>query len=796
MDSFMNETKLILHSQLQFYKRHPWVSLFFFLGLSLGSALISAINSLNTHAQNRYEDATSALKSSVSYIIHPALGNVSIPHDIWVQLSHAGITTQPVLEGQTKLNGINQNVMIKGINLLQWLKKNTDRETTNTVTSGQVFVDQQLSRKLQLDQNQTELTFNNAVTIKPLVVVKNMGPWILMDISYADHILQKNGAISFIEVGALSPVKLEEIRRIIKGYGRITSVANQEFDELSEAFFFNLKALAMLGYVVGLFLSYNALQLMLILKKPLIYQMSLLGCRPTTMGSALVLELCIIALFTAIVGNGFGYILSKALTFDINQTLISLYNLNTTLQTQWHWKQLLLGFFINISALSAILLGQQLPKNKMMTYIKYGIFLFAVGVAFILFKFKQVESSASALLLGALVIFIFAVCIIQLLYFLFRLPIHFKHPLIHWLKMSSQYHITDNITSILAVLVALAAAMSTQIMVDSFEFTLNNYLNQRLNADIYLRPNQNEKLSAAALEELPYLEKINPFLIASGQIDGHTATIRSYGDGLEHYDHIGLLNQAPITLAQLTQPNCLINEPAHLKYNYQVGDTVVFHQQNIDYECTISGVYYNYGEQYVQLIMDSKALESSGLRYQRTGYALNLKEADNINQAIVDLKYRFELSSNEIIQNKQLKTIANKLFSDTFAVTQAINSLMIIIALISIIVNVITMGKHQINRYFLLQALGVSLPQLWIIKMIQRGIMTSLTLIFTLPLGIMLGYILLDFVMPIAFGWSIPMQISWLNMSNMVILVVSAALLVAAAPLYSLLKKPISEGLR
>ncbi|MBL6735115.1 MAG: hypothetical protein ISP86_04465, partial [Shewanellaceae bacterium] len=362
--------------------------------------------------------------------------------------------------------------------------------------------------------------------------------------------------------------------------------------------------------------------------------------------------------------------------------------------------------------------------------------------------------------------------------------------------MSSQYHITDNITSILAVLVALAAAMSTQIMVDSFEFTLNNYLNQRLNADIYLRPNQIEKLSTAALEDLPYFEKINPFLVALGQIDNHTASIRSYGDGLEHYDHIGLLNQAPITLAQLTKPNCLINEPAHLKYNYQVGDTVVFRQNNLHYECTISGVYYNYGEQYVQLIMDSKALESSGLRYQQTGFALSLKEVDNINQAIVDLKYRFELSSNEIIQNKQLKTIANKLFSDTFAVTQAINSLMIIIALISIIVNVITMGKHQINRYFLLQALGVSLPQLWIIKMIQRGIMTGLTLIFTLPLGIMLGYILLDFVMPIAFGWSIPMQISWFNISNMMILVVIAALLVAAAPLYSLLKKPVSEGLR
>lgn len=790
----MTETKLVLHSQLQFYKRHPWVSLFFFLGLSLGSALISAINSLNIHALDRYQDASMILKNKINYIIHPSLGNVSIPHEIWRQLSHTGIPIQPVLEGQTKLKNIDQNVMIKGINVLQWLNKNTDRSTTNIVTSGHVFVDQQLAQQLQLDPNQTELTFEQDITIAPMMVVENIGPWILMDISYADHILNAKGTISFIEVGALSPAELEQVTRIIKDYGRITSVTEQEFDELSEAFFFNLKALAMLGYVVGLFLSYNALQLMLILKKPLIYQMSLLGCRPTTMGTALVLELCIIALFTAMVGNGFGYILSKTLTFDINQTLINLYNLNTALQTKWHWWQLLIGFCINVVALSAILLGQQLPNNKLMTYIKYGIFLMAVGASMVIFY--RVESSSSALLLGALIIFIFAVCIIQLLYFIFRLPVHFKNPLIHWLKMSSQYHITDNITSILAVLVALAAAMSTQIMVDSFEYALENYLNQRLNADIYLRPSSQGKISISTLENLPYLEKINPFLVAHGQIDDHTATVRSYGDHIKNYNHIGLINQEPITLAHISQSNCLINEPAHLKYKYQIGDTIVFHQQKTSYTCTISGVYYNYGEQYTQLIVDSNTLQKTGLRYLEAGYALNLTEAADVNQVIVDLKYRFNLTANEILQNKQLKAIANKLFSDTFAVTQAINSLMIIIALISIIVNVITMGKHQINRYFLLQALGVSLPQLWIIKMIQRGIMTSLTLLFTLPLGIMLGYILLDFVMPIAFGWSIPLQINWLHIINMMILVICSTLLVAAAPLYSLLKKPISEGLR
>lgn len=61
-----------------------------------------------------------------------------------------------------------------------------------------------------------------------------------------------------------------------------------------------------------------------------------------------------------------------------------------------------------------------------------------------------------------------------------------------------------------------------------------------------------------------------------------------------------------------------------------------------------------------------------------------------------------------------------------------------------------------------------------------------MSLVLATILGGMLGWILLKFVMPIGFGWTIPFLLPYLEIAVFITLIFSLALLVSALPLLKL----------
>ncbi|MBX2858284.1 MAG: hypothetical protein KTR17_06450, partial [Cellvibrionaceae bacterium] len=754
----MRELIVIVRAQLGFYRRHPLVSAVFLLGLCLGTALMSAIGHLNTEAGQRYQRASDQSESPVHFLVKPISGQRFMPAQIWFDLRRQGIRqSQPVLTGQLQLQS-GETVLIRGVNTLAALEVaatyQRHRNTKAAVSSGgfgslsgdtRFLLSSELATRLSLGR---ELRFKNLDESFGYVSQSGIGPWLISDISLAHRLLQQQGwlnsaqpQVSLIELGALSESQRQRVQQIIAERASFSKVSQQSFDALSESFFFNLSALALLGYVVALFLSLNALRLMLSARQRMQQQMATLGCLPQRLTQALLIEMLLVCGLCAALGNAIGFWIAQGLIFDVTTTLVSLYRLDRALQVHWQWSSFAIGFVMNLLALAAMLFilkrqagafttaslaaAKKPHWQRRLRWFAGAIFLFA-GPA--LFHFAS--NKFQALLLCAWVIALFALCTLPLLRLISRRLRGRSFPassgaagaLAHWLKSNTHRHLQDVGLAVLAFLIALGAAIGTQVMVRSFALTLDAYLQQRLQADIYLRAQDPTTRFDAAhfykLQQLSGVQFVRTMETAAAVVQQgaltHSAEVLSYGELARDFQHLARSDAQSIRLADLSQGQCLANEPTALRYGWQRGETLRLHQGSQQLSCTISGFFYDYGSQGIRVVVTKSSLRAAGFTRRFMGYALLLNNTAGAATLTQQLLNDFGYSEDDIVQNASFKRSAKKLFSSTFAVTDVLNTLIVAIALIAIWVSFLSLNQQQKNQFAVVQALGVSPGQLFI----------------------------------------------------------------------------------
>ena len=177
-----------------------------------------------------------------------------------------------------------------------------------------MLVDSQFAERINsVTENKAIFDLENGQKQPDVSLVEGIGLWAITDIANADYLLDAKGQLSFIELSQVTDQQLVEIEQLISGQAQLIDAKQQSFDVLSEAFFFNLTALAMLGYIVAAFLSFNAIKLTLTARNKLLKQMQLLGCTKLNIQLSLIIELIIVSLCTALLGTLGGYLIANAL---------------------------------------------------------------------------------------------------------------------------------------------------------------------------------------------------------------------------------------------------------------------------------------------------------------------------------------------------------------------------------------------------------------------------------------------------------------------------------------------------
>ncbi len=171
--------------------------------------------------------------------------------------------------------------------------------------------------------------------------------------------------------------------------------------------------------------------------------------------------------------------------------------------------------------------------------------------------------------------------------------------------------------------------------------------------------------------------------------------------------------------------------------------------------------------------------------------ALALKVSGDPQIVYDQLREQLNLHPSQLYDQAQIKSIALDIFSQTFAITRALNGVTLMVAVIGLFSACFMLLDARKAAIARLYALGVSRRKLMTMVVGQIVALVSFTLVIALPLGAMVGYVLTDIVTLRAFGWSLNYLWNWSDALSIAAITILVAVIATLIPLWRLVSKPV-----
>lgn len=817
-----------LATLLSHYRRHPSQLLMLLLGLWVAGALWSGVQAINASATHNYAQAEALLNTGVDRLTRS--DGQPLTHTDFLKLRRAGLVVSPLLEGQlTTQQGLQLTILgIEPLTLANDSPLATAPNNNKGTGTLQSFITPPWQARLAPDTRRqlgpSPALVNNH-TLPPLVEVAELPPnTLVMDIAIAAQLLNSGDTISAL----LSPAST--LTTAPSGFTLQRADTRASPNQLTQSFHLNLTAMALLALLVGLFIVQAALGLALEQRLNLLRTLRALGVTSQMLVLLLLLELLLLGLVGAIAGLISGLWLAKVLLPDVAATLHSLYgaNVSNQLSLPWHYwlggiGVTLSGLFIagsgvlwRASRLSVLALGQAQSwragfSRQLSLQTRLGaltaIMALALGLTAtvghsglgvnlpLLAGFGLV---AALLLTAALWLAPFLAWVLACL--LAHLPARF--PLTQWALADLQLQLPRLSLAMIALLIALAANLGVGSMVGGFRLTFLDWLEQRLLADIYITPPP-AKLAAIddwLTQQAPGSERLLSIEADSQLLTRHrdqgelqslnlALSIKGITPTPTLMTHWPLLSSLESAWQDLTQGQVFINEQLARGQDLTLNDQLSLTTPHGIISVTVVGIYPDYGNPKGELIMSSDQVQQ---RFKVAPHAIGviLAPAQNVDVLRQQLLDDFHLAPSSLRDQRQVKASATAIFERTFAITRALNGLTLGVAALALFTSLLAQAPQRRKRLAPLWAMGVPLPRLLAIQLIQLASSALFTALLAIPLGVAITACLVWIINVAAFGWQLPLHVFPAEISFTLLTAILVALLAAVLPMLKLWRTP------
>ncbi len=149
-----------------------------------------------------------------------------------------------------------------------------------------------------------------------------------------------------------------------------------------------------------------------------------------------------------------------------------------------------------------------------------------------------------------------------------------------------------------------------------------------------------------------------------------------------------------------------------------------------------------------------------------------------------------------IRSNRGLREASIAIFDRTFTVTIVLRMLAMLVAFIGILSALMALQLERSKEHAVLRANGMTPGQLWNYVITQTGTMGIMAGILSIPLGILMAYILVYVINLRSFGWTLQFMISPGILLQAVGLAIIAALLAGIYPSLKMAQSNPADALR
>jgi putative ABC transport system permease protein len=357
--------------------------------------------------------------------------------------------------------------------------------------------------------------------------------------------------------------------------------------------------------------------------------------------------------------------------------------------------------------------------------------------------------------------------------------------------------------AVAALMVSVSAIIGVGVMVGSFRGAVRDWLNDVLQADIYVSPpslNANQVTTnldpsiVDMLEGFPGITRVatshgvDVRMIApspdSAGDDEPPVRVISVSEDLagpnrRYRSAVGDWQQ---TWAAVEDGAVLVNEPLANRMHLAVGDNLSLATDHGVASFPIAGIAVDFDVRSIvfmhapvfQRYWDDTAVSAVGL-FVAPGADVDEK-AHEIRRSVTGGQQVLVRS------NAGMRADALAVFDRTFAITIALQVLATVVAFIGILSTLMSLQLERTREIGILRANGMTRAQLWRLSLYETGLIGSSAGLIAIPTGVVLAAVLIYIINLRSFGWSMQMQLAPIEFVRALSVAVGAALLAGLYP--------------
>ncbi|NET74527.1 MAG: ABC transporter permease, partial [Sphaerospermopsis sp. SIO1G2] len=211
----------------------------------------------------------------------------------------------------------------------------------------------------------------------------------------------------------------------------------------------------------------------------------------------------------------------------------------------------------------------------------------------------------------------------------------------------------------------------------------------------------------------------------------------------------------------------------------------------------VIAVYYDYASDQGTVWIDDDIYIADWGDEKISTVALFVEDTSQTEAIVRDMQQAFAGRQDLIIQSNQtLRGNAIEVFDQTFAITNALRLLSIIVAFIGVLSALMSLQLERARELGVLRATGMTSRQLWQLTLVETGLMGLIAGIVAIPTGLALAWVLIYVINIRSFGWSLQMQLDPNYFLQAIAVALIAALLAGIYPSFRLGQMAIASALR
>lgn len=792
---------LLAISQLRFLKHTPWSTLTVLMGIALGVASVVAVHQISLRITDSLQGATPPHLAGLTHLLEVESGTTTANdyfdlRERWRGGELPGVRALlPIIEGQLNVGG--RRALLFATDWLAADGLRAESTATNGARPGWESVVVDSSFGLAADDI---LTIGGREYRVTAVVNAGTGAAVFADIGTGQVLLGVGPeVISYVGVAKADPFRRVKnvVEALLPGMSagfedrlaawpvdgwRVRRV-EPELPMLSFAnsVIFNLGALGSLALVVAWFLIYQVGVIWHRRRRALMDRLFAMGVSRGELTRSFVAAFVLLGVVATVLGLFAGLLLARVLS-DISSAGFEVPGSMPGLTIWIVAKATVSG--VVVSGLGGWLACRhEWSREDLATRGRMGRWLAPIGLSILLIAGIALPESgmfggfAAVLAVSLLVMF----CVRPLLEHLRHISVRLPGRLLTRIGLREvAWYPHDLSIAIGALSLAIATSMGVGLMVDSFRADFSNMLDQRLADDLFL-DGDGQDLSAV-LEWLAIQPDVARF-----QGYGRSRE-RLQGEPVElGFTRFSVRESARYGLArELVEGEVIISERLAESFALGIGDGVEMKGRQLRVVAVFSG----FGDSGRRMLIDEQTARHLGVNiiYDRVSISGDAGEgpAAQLGSRILS-RFGSELSSLRIQPRGEMRKLALDIFDRTFAITTALTLLALLVAVIGMYNALQALRLNQAPSYRLLDALGVGGREQTRIALLRAGTVGCVAVMLALPLGIAMAWLLCNVINPRAFGWSLNLRFSAVE----VLMPMSLGLLAALAA--GLLPLPLSE---